>query len=194
MMFQVDCRVNIPVVGCAATGASPRSDRQRQFLYLMTTGGTGFARWKEAVDDHQPLPLAFQFVRQEPPELAPASINNAACQAMVFNHVVHRQVFQNDSLVFACQSGGLLVVEIGASIGCALVCLGNLKAGLISVAATLGFARQLLLLAAQVLGRILENARIFYLFAVRECGKMVKAKVRRFHLLKMSQGRRWLGC
>lgn len=93
-------------MGRATVRAFPRPHGQRQGLADKPATVAAFAGRKEPVDfdirPTCPCGLVFQLASQLPP----AGIGDMFGQCRVFNHVLHREVFSTNYLVFVNQFAG----------------------------------------------------------------------------------------
>ena len=104
------CGIDISVVMCLALRTIPLPNIKRQFINNVTALSTALAARKPSVNLNQrptiPLALIFQLTHQ----LSPACISNCLCQLMVLQHILHRQIFDSNRLVFTYQSSCQLVL------------------------------------------------------------------------------------
>ena len=104
-MEDVDCRVAVPVVGCAAFRALPLPDMKILHLrVLMPASGADLAAGKEPRHSHNRASVPLGLVLQHSDEFTPSSIADRACQLVITYHSLDIKIFDCDHLVFVNES------------------------------------------------------------------------------------------
>jgi hypothetical protein len=98
---------------------------------------TALRRRIELVNLDQVPSIPFSLVFQLPYEFSPADIGYSLTQLPIFHHVLHRQTFHTDRLVFTDQACRELVQEVLATVGYASMDTNHFKTSLISIPRTL---------------------------------------------------------
>ena len=173
----IQCCVLVPIMDRVTFGTRPRPDRQRQFSQDIATATTPFTARVESVnlDERPAVPLCL--VLQLAKDLAPAHIGDMFGQTVIPDQAPDVQIFHDDHLVFANQSGGHLVDKVHAAITYLLVNLGDLQTGFLAVLRTFLLAGHLALRSCQLLLVLPGMARVPNLLAIRQRGRVRQAHV-----------------
>ena len=154
---------DVAIVVGSAIRAIPLANIQRFASGVLTARGAGLAGRVPAVEYGERAPVPFALVFEHASELAPPGVGDAPVQPAFCGlpvgkvlagvlrigfrlapaaHVPDRKVFEHDRLVFADQSRGQLVQEIGAPVFGVRLDSGYLESCLLVVAASFLLARQ----------------------------------------------------
>src|SRR5919199_1351451 len=150
------CGVDISVMVRPTFRTIPLSDIKRQLINNVTAFSTAFRTRKPTVNFNQcptiPLALILQLTNQ----FKPACISNSLSQLMVFQHILHRQVFDSNRLVFAYQSSRQLVKEIFTSIGYSCLNSSNFTPRFLSIVRAFHSCVECFLSLPQLMSKALE--------------------------------------
>lgn len=135
-------RVQIAVMVLATFWAIPFSNVEGETGQNVAAAVAAFAAGEEAVHKPQLPAVSLAFVGEHGSEHAEAGIGDRLCEAMVFNHPAHVQVFDADSVVSAHQIGRHLVEVIFSGVADVFLYPGNADALPIPHAATLDATRE----------------------------------------------------
>ena len=170
-------RVMVSIMDRVTRGARPRPDRHRQFVHDRATAATPLTTWVEPInlDKRSAIPLCL--VRQLAKDLAPADIGDMLGQIVIADQAPDVQIFHDDHLVFANQSGRHLVDKVHPAITHLLVNLRYLQTGFLAVLRTFLLASHFPLGTRQLLLILAGVARVADLLAIRQRRRMRQANV-----------------
>jgi hypothetical protein len=100
-ILQINSSIVIPVMFRSTTATIPFSVCQCQVLFNLSADATRLAGWEEPVHRHDLAGVPRSFVGQLPSQLKQPQVSDGSCQAPVFHHARHVQVFDaNNPLGF----------------------------------------------------------------------------------------------
>jgi hypothetical protein len=135
----------------------------------------------------------FSFAFRHREKASPSYIADCLGKMAILDHPANVQILDSDRVKASDQIGRNLVVKILATARDFQVRFGDFDSLLQSTLRSFLFSRKSPLLSLQIIERILEMARIFDFFAVRECGETANANVYADSLSGWLQGFRFRG-
>ena len=168
-------RVVVPVVVHTASGALPILDAKHNGAVDVTACRAHLAARKPAVDLHDLAPVALGLGLQKSGEDPDSDVQNAAREAVVFDHPAQVQVFNANRVEALHHFGGELVRSIHARVGDLRVQLGDCARRMLAAIAPLGFACQAALLHLEPLRY--GTTAVCRIHAAEMCGGSVSAAV-----------------
>lgn len=153
--------IMVSVMDRTALRARPLPHVQRQSVKYMTADVAPFTARIETVNLPEQSLVPDRFVVQLAEQLRPAHVGNMLSQTMIAQHILHRQVFGIDRLVFADQPCTQLVEKVQTATGNFVMNAGDSQTGLLSVLRSFLFAAQPALRSCElslVLRRVLRIA------------------------------------
>lgn len=124
----IDCRIYVPVMVCAALWAIPFSNVEAETGQNVAAAMASLGRGEEAVHKPQLPAVSLTFVCEHLTELPERSIGDRFGETMVFDHTSHVQVFDADSVVSTHQIGGHFVQVILSGVTDVFLDAGNADA------------------------------------------------------------------
>ena len=173
----VFCCVLVSVVMCAAFGAVPFTNIERQVFNDVPTPRAQFTGREEAVNQLFGLSVPFAFVVNYLPKSPHANIENCAGETMVGGHASHVQIFNADHVEPPHKVSGKLVKSVGPAVSDVLMQASNFHA-LSLPSSTTPFASSKNALQSSQLGEITPKvARVCNAFTVRQGSKTAYPQV-----------------
>src|SRR3954467_4940199 len=138
----IDGRIDVAVVVCAAVGARPLPVAKAECVTGRTAGAAGPGGRVEAIDPDQLAPVPQGLVAQQANELCPPGVGDRAGMQPGAQHAFDRKRLDADRLVFTDQTGGEFVQEVLPGMAHGGMGAADLQPGLAPVLRSLLLARQ----------------------------------------------------
>lgn len=132
---QVEARVDVAVVVCAARGTRPLADVQPLLAAVLAAARTDLGRGEPRVGLDQLPPVEFTFIFELSDELAPSGVPDRFRQAAMLHHLPRLQRLDHDDLVLVDDASRQLVEEVVPSVLDLFVCLREEEPRLLTVPA-----------------------------------------------------------
>ena len=143
--------VDIAVMECTALRTSPASDdKVFDILVAVSAAATSLAGWEESVDGNEFLAIPAGLVGKLPADFTPCGVHNMERELMILHHVLCRQVFHANDVVFLNKFRSHFMDGIASLVSNVLMQPRNRNAGLLAVTTPLCFSGELPLEAGQL--------------------------------------------